>query len=353
MVDAAPILLGIIHDHAGGSFGGTMERCIRLAFDDLAHAGRLDRPVEIVHEVGEGLPRGSAHAVERAFAALDERGVLAILGPAVSDNGLIVRNLADAARVPCLNYTGSEDTRSHYMFHYQIGSLEDEPYVLADHLVARGHRSVALFHDASPIGARYASYFDDACTVHGIRQVQRTVVPPLVEDLRDQVSGVSRSGADAVVYLGLGLAAHALGVALTAIGQPIPVVANSALMFGYANPEWTADWDGWRYCDTVSDDNAELRRLCDRLGVATSAGPGVPGNYDMGRLLAEGITRSPLLTRDGVVEGLERVKMLRAASGRDGTLMGFGRFERSALKGDYLVLREWRAGESVEVTIGR
>jgi hypothetical protein len=32
--------------------------------------------------------------------------------------------------------------------------------------------------------------------------------------------------------------------------------------------------------------------------------------------------------------------------------MGFGRWERSALKGPSLVLRAWRGGRSVEVDVG-
>jgi len=350
MADAEPLLIGMLHDHGGGFDDDVVERCLRLPFDELATDGRLDRPLELVHEVGEGLPRGSARAVERAFAALDERGVLAIVGPAVSDNGLVVRDLADAAGVPTLNYTGSEDTRGRFGFHYQIGSLEEEPYVLVRHLLAQDHRSVSLVHDASPIGRRYTSYFDDACATFGVEQLGRTVVPPLAEDLDDRGPAIAASGADAVVYLGLGLAAHALGVALRAAGSTRPVFANSALMFGYPNPSWTEDWEGWVYCDTVSEGNAELRRVRDTLGLGDTAfTPGVPGNYDMGRLLAEGVSRAPILTREGLVEGLERVKMLPAASGRPGTTMGFGRWERSALKGPYLVLRAWRGGRSVEV----
>jgi hypothetical protein len=42
------------------------------------------------------------------------------------------------------------------------------------------------------------------------------------------------------------------------------------------------------------------------------------------------------------------VKALPAATGRPGTLMGFGNWDRGALKGEYLVLREWRSGRSVE-----
>ena len=38
-----------------------------------------------------------------------------------------------------------------------------------------------------------------------------------------------------------------------------------------------------------------------------------------------------------------------ATSGYDGTLMGFGTMEHAALKGHYLVLREWRDGKSLQV----
>jgi hypothetical protein len=79
-----------------------------------------------------------------------------------------------------------------------------------------------------------------------------------------------------------------------------------------------------------------------------SAGPGEAGAYDMGRLLAEGIARAPELTRAGIRAGLERVKALPAATGRTGTRMGFGNWDRGALKGEYLVLREWRGGTSIE-----
>jgi hypothetical protein len=67
----------------------------------------------------------------------------------------------------------------------------------------------------------------------------------------------------------------------------------------------------------------------------------------MGRLLGEGMARAPEPTRDGVRAGLERVKALPTATGHAGTLMGFGHWDRGALKGPYLVLREWRAGRSV------
>jgi branched-chain amino acid transport system substrate-binding protein len=48
--------------------------------------------------------------------------------------------------------------------------------------------------------------------------------------------------------------------------------------------------------------------------------------------------------------GLERVKAIPSATGEPGTLMGFGRHERGALKGRYLVVRQWRDGRSTPWT---
>ncbi len=69
----------------------------------------------------------------------------------------------------------------------------------------------------------------------------------------------------------------------------------------------------------------------------------------MGRLLGEGIAASEHLTRAGIADGLRRVKQLPASSGYEGTLMGFGVWDHAALKGHYLVLREWKDGRSVQV----
>jgi hypothetical protein len=130
-------------------------------------------------------------------------------------------------------------------------------------------------------------------------------------------------------------------IALAAEGVAVPVVANSALIYGHLDRDAALAWEGWAYPDTISDENPLY------LSLGPDAGPGTAGRYDMGRLLAEGLARARVLTGPGVMEGLERVKSLPAASGEPGTLMGFGRCDRGALKGRYLVIRTWRAGRSV------
>jgi branched-chain amino acid transport system substrate-binding protein len=346
--DADPVLVGVLYDFPQADGGAAFETAVRTGIDEVAASGRLDRPLELVARHARGLPAGTARAVEEAWADLDAAGVLVVIGPSVSDNGVLTRDLADASRLPSINYTGGERTRGEFAFHYQVGSIEEEPAVLAAHLVARGLGSVAVVHDHSPVGRWYRESFEEARGALGLEATGTAAVPPLVEDAGPVVERLARGEPEALVYLGLGVAARAVALAVGGSGWKTPVVANSALMFGYARKDWREAWERWTYVDSVSDGNAIRRRLRER-SPRSAAGPVGVAGYDMGRLVAEAVARTGHLTRDRVREGLERVKRLPAASGRDGTTMGFGRWDRGALKGEFLVLREWRGGRTVEV----
>ena len=311
--------IGILHDFPTTDDGVAFERTVRLGMQPVIDSGRFDDQVEIVHATGLGLPLpdGSAVAVERAFQELVDGGVVAILGPAISDNALVVQPLADAARIPTINYTGSDETRSEYCFQYQIGSLEDEPSFLAANLASRGYRHVALERDRSYVGRRMASFFEHASAVA-------------------ELTLTSRDNADAIVSLGMWDTARAL-----ARERPSqPVVANSALIYGYHDRQAAREWEGWAYPDTVSEANPIYASLGD-------VGPGAAGQYDIGRLIGEALARARVASSRGMLDGLEQVKAIPAASGEPGTLMGFGRSDRGALKGRYLVVRQWRDGRSV------
>jgi branched-chain amino acid transport system substrate-binding protein len=344
----APILVGLLFDFPQADGGTSFEEAVRLGLDEIATTGRLDRPVEFVTRLARGLPLGTAHDVSTAFGELDEEGVLLILGPSISDNGLIVGPLADDHRIPCINYTGGEHTRGEFMFHYQIGSLEEEPPLLARRLAERGLRSAAVIHDQSPVGRRYAESFEDARALYDLDTTGVATISPLAEDVKPVVARLRDTGPDGLVYLGLGVTSRAVAVALADVGWPVPVVANSSLMFGYARPDWRDGWAGWEYLDGVADDNTMRRRLREKSKRA-AAGPIGCAAYDMGRLVGEAIARAHHLTRAGLKEGLERVKQLPATSGVEGTTMGFGHYDHAALKGQYLVLREWRDGKTVQV----
>lgn len=345
----APILVGVLYDFPQGDGGASFEEAVRVGLGEAAGTGRIDRPIELVTRHAPGLPLGTAHGVEQTFAELVATGVLAVIGPSISDNGLIVRDLADAARVACINYTGGERTRSEFMYHYQVGSLEEEPGVLAAYLARRALSSAAVIYDQSPVGRRYAEFFAEACPGSGIEITGTAAISPLSEDVAPAVARLRSTDPAVLVYLGLGVAARAVALAISGSKWDVPVVANSSLMFGYARPDWREGWEGWVYLDGVADDNQVRARLAERSR-RSAIGPIGVAAYDIGRLVGEAIARSAHLTRAGIKDGLERVKQLPAASGRDGTMMGFGHFDHAALKGHYLVLRSWRGGKTVQLT---
>lgn len=342
----APALLGILYDFPQGDGGALFEDALRVGLDAARRS--FDRPVELLAVHARGLPSGSAHEIEQGFVQLAEAGVLAVVGPSISDNALVVQPLTDRFELPAVNYSGGEHTRGAWMFHYQVGSLQEEPVMLADHIAGRDLRRVVLAHDHSAVGRGYADAFADACAARGVELLSSAAVSPLAQDLGQVVKRLRGADPECLCYLGLGVAARALALALSAEGWEVPVVANSALMFGYAQKAWRAEWEGWAYVDTVSDANSERAALRER-SARSAAGPIGVAAYDMGRLLGEAFERAGHLTRSGVRQGLEAVKALPAASGAPGTVMGFGPWDRGALKGPYLVLRSWRQGKTVEL----
>lgn len=339
-MDRPPLRVGVLHDFPRPDGGESFEWAVRLGIAEVEAQGRLPVPIQFVHE-----PAGDVAA---AFARLVDGGVLAILGPALTDGALAVRPLADEAGVPCINYAGNDEARSAWLFHFQIGSLEDEPSLLVADLVRRRLTRVALIQDTSRVGNRLAAFFRDAARAAGCELAADISVEPDGTSVASAVATARGAAPDALVVVGFWRAAHGVAGALRTQGWAVPALANSALMYGHADPAWARDWEGWTYVDTFSEANPRFAMLAEKVAAAgRAAGPGEAGAYDMGRLLAEGIARAPAITCAGIRAGLERVKALPAATGGAGTLMGFGNWDRGALKGPYLVLREWRAGQSV------
>lgn len=352
---ATPLRVGILNDMSSGPPGlastgpSGIEPWLRLAVDELMANGRIDREVEFVHAWGLGLPSGTAAAVERAYTTLAEQDVLLIVGPAIGDNALVATPLAEQYRVPTLNWAGAERARSEYMFHLQVGSHEDESIVIARHLAALGLRRVGVVYDDSPIGTRHMQFLQSEAEIVGIRIVAACSVTPLAEDTTTEVEQILAANVDAVVYLGLGVSAPPVARALQARGWNGPRCMNTAGLRGY-QPGFAQTIDGWTYVDMHTESNTTLAALCQRLSVPPARALAAAKGYDLGRLVAEGLARAPEYTREGVKAGLELVKWLPAAEGHDGTLLGFGKFDRGALHGRYLVMRQWIDGQSINVT---
>jgi ABC-type branched-subunit amino acid transport system substrate-binding protein len=343
------VQLGVLYDFEQGDGGRYFEEGLRLGLDESGVEHRVGAEVGFVARHADGLPAGSAASVVDNFEQLARRDVVAIVGPSISDNGLIVRDLAARDAVPCVNYTGGAITRGEWMFHYQVGSLEEEPAVLVEHLRREAVQRIAVVYDDTPVGTNYARWLDRALArTDRPTIIHRAAVSALSEDLGDEIGVAVSTRPDALVYLGLGVASRAVAVAVEALGWDGRVVANSALMFGYARREWRAGFEGWVYVDTVSDTNPVRRRLAERSKAHAASPIGVAA-FDIGRVVGEALALADERSARGVRDGLERVKRLPAASGKAGTTMGFGQWDHAALKGDALVLRRWRDGRSEEI----
>jgi branched-chain amino acid transport system substrate-binding protein len=167
----------------------------------------------------------------------------------------------------------------------------------------------------------------------------------------------SRSSAEpaALAYLGFGAVLLDLSRALAKIGWDPPRFTTSAGMHFYSkNDDERREMSGWVYVDMVDEDNQAFRDALDTIERRSGTRPvsGVAaGMWDMATLAVLGIKHAPVLTSEGVMEGLELIQQVPAALGGAGTVMGFGPWERTALKGEhYLVLREMLGTESVKYT---
>lgn len=339
-----PVRIGVLFDFP--QHDDAFERALRLGIDD--EGAGFDRAVDLVVESVRGLPFGSERAMQAGFAALDGAGVLAMVGPSISDNALIARDLAEAAALPAINWSGGERTRGAWMFHYQVGSLEEEPLLLAARLAERDLRRVAVLHDHSPVGRGYLEHFERAASLHGLVITAAVAISAVRSDLGPAVERSRASEPDALAYFGLGAVSHDVAMALRDAGWAVPVVANSSLMFGYLRRDWRDAWAGWEYVDAVSDHNPR-RQAFARREPRLAAGPTTCAAYDIGRIVALALRDADHLTRTGFADALRRVKRVPATTGAPGTHITFGRYDHAALKGDFLVLREWKAGETVEV----
>jgi ABC-type branched-subunit amino acid transport system substrate-binding protein len=317
---------------------------LQLRFDEALESGELDRPVEVVVESGHGLPSGSAHLAQQAWQRLADRGVLAVIGPAITDNAMAVVNQADAQHLSTINWSGSGRSRSKYCFHYQLGALYDEGALIAAAVAATGAHDVAVIRDRSPIGDEYWESFSEAAERNGLVVRSDQKVSPVAESLTHEVELATSAGAEVFVYLGYGGILPPLWAARAAAGWTVPMFTNTAGLHWYMlPPDVRRAGTGTIYVDMYDERNTLTTKVLAAMEARFGGddfGPITPAMYDMASLVVHGLRLATLHTREGVNEGLERVRQLPAALGGAGTVMGFGPWERTALKGpDYLLLR--------------
>jgi ABC-type branched-subunit amino acid transport system substrate-binding protein len=335
--------IGMICDFDMGPATQTMADAIASGVADSAFTGEA----KIISASPNGLPMGSEHEFRQGMRELIDAGCLCIVGPAMTENGFIVRDMAMEFKIPAVIWAAHERLRSDWSFHFQLGSLEEEPPVLLRYLIEKGIRRASLVYDDINIILQYADYLEVARRIHGIEIVARQAMIPEIEDARATIAAVAVPQAEALIYLGMGPSAVPVAKALAANGWNVPVVSCSSLSMGKGRPEMARHWGGWIYCDMEDDANPRLIEAKRRLAPDICASPVGISFYDIGRLVGEALDRALYRTRASLREGFEKVKQLPATVGYPGTHMTLGYHDRAVLKGPFLVLREYRDGKSV------
>src|SRR5438034_445406 len=254
------IRIGWLGSALDGPDGG-YDKIHRLAFDEAAEAGLLDRPVEFGLTPENGLPRGSAKNATDGFRFLVDEGCIGVAGAYSSDNAITVGPLANELQIPLISWCGTERLQGDYCFRLGNGDCGGDAALVVGWLKKHGHTRVAVLSEISPNGEEYFRFFRQECRRHGISIAAVETVSQSPENLATNLDNLRQVGPDALVYMGYGmLAANGLlREALDKLGWDPPRIMGTAFMFYLMGFD---KFEGW-----VGDDRAHRHRpLHDHLG---------------------------------------------------------------------------------------
>jgi ABC-type branched-subunit amino acid transport system substrate-binding protein len=345
-MNAAPARIGLLFDYDDGSgkFDENVLPTLQLVADDYRDRGLLERPVEFVPRMVQGLPKGSFRAVRDAFFELVEQDCLVIFGPWVSENGEPLREYVERlAQVPIITMGGTESMLGEWVFGLNAGSMEEEPIIMAAVAAYDGCRSVGIAYEDSLIGREYLRTTRVACQEAGLRITAEVPIPQVEAEKRGAMALLAEGKPDAIVHVGFGLGLLGMNDALQSIGWLPPRYTTTAFEFAATNPMWRRQLAGWIGLDQYDERNRTGQAFLDHFEARYGRRPAYFFPlycYDIGRMLMSALAGARPLTGRGVKEALERVKMLPAASGAPGTRLRFGKYIRQGWVGsEYLVAR--------------
>ena len=293
----------------------------------------------------EGLPRGTVKAVIDAFAELVDEGCLAVFGPMISESAVPLREaIEERFRVPAISWCGADEWHGEWTFSLSNGSLTDEPYVIANLLAQRGLARVAVIYERSLIGQKYLASFRDACRVERLAIVCEAPIAQSGVDATEVVGALHESSPDAIVHLGFGLGVVGVNDALAALDWDPPRYMGTSWENGFMNDEIFRAHLGWIGLEQYDEQNPVAQAFLDRFAEVYGRRPEYVMpiyGHDVAQAFVAALERAEPLSPRGVMEALERVKMVPAACGEPGTRISFGHWTRRGWMGaGYLVARE-------------
>lgn len=346
MSDVEPVRIGLLFDYIGerGGYDENLMPSFELLVDEFREQGLLDRPVEFVVRLVQGLPKGRFRAVRDAFFELVDEDVVVIFGPWVSENGAALRPYVDdLAEVACITMGGTESMLGEWVFGLPAGSLEEEPIVMATVAALDGCKTIGIAFEDSLIGREYLRSARSACQEAGLRITNEVAIPQVQAEKRAAMELLAADRPDGVVHVGFGLGIPGMNDALREIGWMPPRYTTTAFEFASTSDWWREQLAGWIGLDQYDERNQVAQGFLDRFEARYGHRPAYFFPiycYDVGRLMLTAIANAHPLTGRGVKDALEKIKMMPAASGAPGTRMRFGRYIRQGWMGsEFLVAR--------------
>ena len=346
---AEPIKLGYLFDfrlpeYFPQEMRADLTQTFELVFSEGLQQRLIDRPVKIVFREVEGLPKGTVKSVIDAYGELVEEGCLAIFGPSISDNAVPTREAIEQRfRVPAVSVTGSDEWLGEWTFAFPQGSLTEEPIFWTDLLRKGGHAEVGVLVEQSLVGESYVRSFRSACREAGVRIVAEERIAQTAQEVGDALRRVRAASPAALVHCGFGFGILHVNSVLNDLGWDPPRFTSTAFQNAWLNPVLWNAFLGWTGIDQYDESNQVGQRFLDTYEAAYGRRPQycVPVvNRDIATALLRAFADARPLSPRGVKEALERVKMIRAATGAPGTRISFGQWTRRAWMGaGYLVAR--------------
>jgi branched-chain amino acid transport system substrate-binding protein len=319
---------------------------LELVFNDGYEQGIIDRPVEVIYREVEGLPKGSVKAVFDAYEELLDLGCVAMLGPYNTDNAIPTREEIERRfQVPAMSVSASDDWTGEWTFSLPNGSFSDETMFWAHMIKKAGHNTVGLLPERTLMGRSYREGFYRACRAEGLNIVAEQPITAKEQDVDDVVRKLYDAKPDAIVYGGFGFGMVRVNQALKALNWDPPRYMCTALEQGWITPSLWEAFQGWIGLEQYDEENPVGQAFYDRFeevyGRRPKAYCSPPTYRDMATVFLHAFADAQPLSKRGVKEAMERIKMLPAASGSAGTRISFGKYDRMGWMGSgYLVARK-------------
>jgi ABC-type branched-subunit amino acid transport system substrate-binding protein len=346
-----PVKIGVLVDMDLGQLLADWIDPTILAIEDALNEGVYGRgPIQLVIADARGLPRENYRKVRDGYRWLVEQGCVVVLGPMISDNSLVLQDLANELKVPCVGWTGAHKFASEYCFTVANGDIPTEGVMCAQWLKARGIEKVGMFWEQGSSGRDYADYFRDTALQVGLKVMREVKLEPNPKGLKDDLALMRELGVEGIYYGGYGYATFHFAEAFRALDWDPPRVMGTAFMFYSNSNKWAEGLEGWHGVDQLGQEganenyNAMIRRMEARFDRSTR-NVVVALAYDTARVAVHGIANAAIPEPRWVKEGMERIRWMPATNGGPGTYIQFGPWDRKGYKGDFLTIRELRGGE--------